>query len=157
MTAPTEPFELPVELAIDTDVARRVIGEFIRGQLRQAGFDRTVLGLSGGIDSALVAYLVAEAIGAERLHCVLMPYRSSSPESRTDATAVVQALGTSSELVDITPMVDAYFAADPEASALRRGNFRNLKPRMVDEQPDECLSDSTGGSEYRYRPFPSGW
>ena len=51
--------QLPAELAIDTAVARRVIGEFIRGQLRQAGFERAVLGLSGGIDSALVAYLVA--------------------------------------------------------------------------------------------------
>ena len=61
---PTTAFELPAELAIDTDVARRVIAEFIRGQLEQAGFERAVLGLSGGIDSALVAYLVAEAIGA---------------------------------------------------------------------------------------------
>ena len=87
---PTGPlFELPDELAIDTDVARRVIGEFIRGQLRQAGFERAVLGLSGGIDSALVAYLVAEAIGAERLLCVLMPYRTSSPASRADAEEVV--------------------------------------------------------------------
>ncbi len=60
-------FVLPDELAIDTGVARRVIAEFIRGQLRQAGFERAVLGLSGGIDSALVAYLVAEAIGPERL------------------------------------------------------------------------------------------
>ena len=75
-------FDLPDELAIDTDVARRVIGEFIRGQLRQAGFERAVLGLSGGIDSALVAYLVAEAIGADKLLCVLMPYRTSSPMRR---------------------------------------------------------------------------
>ena len=75
-------FVLPEELAIDTDVARKVIAEFIRGQLRQAGFERAVLGLSGGIDSGLVAYLVAEAIGAERLLCVLMPYRTSSPASR---------------------------------------------------------------------------
>ena len=55
-------FELPDELAIDTDVARRVIVGFIRGQLRQAGFERCVLGLSGGIDSGLVAYLVAESM-----------------------------------------------------------------------------------------------
>src|SRR6266540_175904 len=102
MTALTEPFELPVELAIDTDVARRVIGEFIRGQLRQAGFERTVVALSGGIDSALVAYLVAEAIGPERLHAVLMPYKASSPASRGDAETVVAALGCSSEVVDIT-------------------------------------------------------
>ena len=73
------PFELPSELAIDTDVARRVVAEFIRGQLEQAGFERAVLGLSGGIDSAVVAYLVAEAIGPERLLAVMMPYRTSSP------------------------------------------------------------------------------
>src|SRR6266550_8643782 len=123
MTTPAPAFELPTELAIDTDVARRVIGEFIRGQLRQAGFERAVLGLSGGIDSALVACLVAEAIGAERLLCVLMPYRTSSSDSRADAEEVVGRLGAASELVDISPMVDGYFARDPDASPLRRGNF----------------------------------
>jgi NAD+ synthase len=127
------PFELPGELAIDTDIARRVIGEFIRGQLEQAGFERAVLALSGGIDSAVVAYLVAEAIGAERLLAVMLPYRTSSPASRADAESVIAALGCASELVDITPMVDGYFgteqdpgAAGPEgltATALRRGNF----------------------------------
>ena len=116
-------FELPPELAIDTDVARRVIAQFIRGQLRQAGFERTVLGLSGGIDSALVAYLVAEAIGADKLLCVLMPYRTSSPASRADAEEVDRRLGAASEVIDISPMVDAFFAGDPDASPLRRGNF----------------------------------
>ena len=122
MTAPPA-FELPTELAIDTDVARRIIGEFIRGQLRQAGFERAVLGLSGGIDSALVAYLTAEAIGADRLLCVLMPYRTSSPASQRDAEEVVRRLGCTSELVDITPMVEGYFGSDTDASSLRRGNF----------------------------------
>jgi NAD+ synthase len=116
-------FELPPELSIDTDVARRVIGQFIRGQLRQAGFERAVLGLSGGIDSALVAYLVAEAIGADKLLCVLMPYQTSSPASQSDAEEVVRRLGAASEVVDISPMVDGFFANDPEASPLRRGNF----------------------------------
>jgi NAD+ synthase len=115
-------FELPEELAIDTDVARTVIGEFIRGQLRQAGFERVVLGLSGGIDSALVACLVAEAIGADHLLCVLMPYRTSSDASRADAELVADQLGAAIELVDISPMVDAFFAAAPDASAVRRGN-----------------------------------
>jgi NAD+ synthase len=116
-------FELPEELAIDTAVAQRVIEGFIRGQLRQAGFERAVLALSGGIDSALVAYLVAAAIGPEQLLCVLMPYRTSSPASKADAEAVVDALGCASEVVDITPMVDGYFGVESEASALRRGNF----------------------------------
>ena len=122
MTAPPD-FDLPTELAIDTDVARRVIAEFIRGQLRQAGFDRAVLGLSGGIDSALVAYLTAEAIGADKLLTVLMPYKTSSPASQSDAEEVVRRLGTPSELVDITPMVDGFFGTESDASSLRRGNF----------------------------------
>jgi NAD+ synthase len=121
--AATPLFELPDELAIDPTVARRVITDFIRGQLRQAGFERAVLGLSGGIDSALVAFLVAEAIGADRLLAVLMPYRTSSPASRADAEEVVRRLGSASEVVDITPMVDGFFGSQPDASAVRRGNF----------------------------------
>ena len=126
-------FELPPELAIDTAVARRVVVGFIRGQLRQAGFDRIVLGLSGGIDSALVAYLSAEAVGPDRLLAVLMPYRSSSPASEADARSVVDRLGCESTRVDITPMVEGYYGAGDErgalgpggaeASALRRGNY----------------------------------
>src|SRR5262249_23589570 len=72
-------YALAPELAIDTAVAERVIGVFIRGQLRQAGFERALLGLSGGIDSALVAFLAADAIGASNLLCVSMPYATSSP------------------------------------------------------------------------------
>ncbi|MGC8633459.1 MAG: NAD+ synthase [Candidatus Limnocylindrales bacterium] len=139
--APGSLFELPPELAIDTRVARRIMVGFIRGQLRQAGFERAVLGLSGGIDSAVVAFLAAEAIGPERLLCVLMPYRTSSSESLADARLVVEGLGCASRVVEISRMVDAYFgpagAAEPReprepgalgpdgasASGLRRGNF----------------------------------
>ncbi len=119
----TEAFAPPPELAIDTGIARRVAVEFIRGQLRQAGFERLVLALSGGIDSALVAYLAAEAIGAAQLLCILLPYRTSSPASRSDAESVVADLGCPSELVDISPMVDAFYADSSDASNLRRGNF----------------------------------
>ncbi|HYN47779.1 MAG TPA: NAD+ synthase [Candidatus Nanopelagicales bacterium] len=139
------PFELPEELRIDTDVARRVIAGFIRGQLLQAGFERAVLGLSGGIDSALVAYLVAEAIGPERLLCLLLPYRTSSPTSREDAEEVVTRLGCASRLVDISPIVDGYFGTEADgastpgaggveahaASPLRRGNFMARARMMV--------------------------
>jgi NAD+ synthase len=106
---------------------------FIRNQLRQAGFERALLGLSGGIDSALVAFLAAGAIGPERLLCVSMPFRASSTASVDDARTVVERLGCASELVDISPMVDGYFGREPEpgaagaegleASQLRRGNF----------------------------------
>ena len=120
------PYELPEELLVDTDVARRIIGEFIRGHLAQTGFERVILGLSGGIDSALVAYLAAEAIGTHNLLCVLMPYRTSSPESRADADSVVMALGCNSRVIEITPMVDGYFeqaVAGNEIEAMRRGNL----------------------------------
>lgn len=125
----------PGELEIDTAVARRIIVGFIREQLRQAGFERVVLGLSGGIDSALVAFLVAEAIGPRRLLCLLMPYRTSSPGSLRDAREVVRLLGCESEVVDISPLVDAYFSPGETSDArvrapsgqreeqLRRGNF----------------------------------
>jgi NAD+ synthase len=130
-------FELPPELAVDTRVARRIMVDFIRGQLRQAGFERALVGLSGGIDSAVVAFLVAEAIGPERLLCILMPYRTSAPESLADARYVVDRLGCAQRVVDISPIVDGYFgrdgavgasadAGDPGAagaSSLRRGNF----------------------------------
>ncbi|MGD8684887.1 MAG: NAD+ synthase [Chloroflexota bacterium] len=129
---PPPAFELPDELAIDTAAARRIIGEFIRAQLDQAGFDKVLLGLSGGIDSALVAYLASEAIGPRNVLAVLMPYRTSSPESRADAEAVVADLGCASELVDISRIVDGYFEPDrTEASPLRRGNFMARARMMV--------------------------
>ncbi len=124
--------DLPLELAIDTAAARRIIGEFIRAQLDQAGFAKVLLGLSGGIDSALVAYLAAEAIGAQNVLAVLMPYKTSSPESRGDAEEVVRRLGCPSELVDISGIVDGYFEHGRQGAApLRRGNFMARARMMV--------------------------
>jgi NAD+ synthase len=125
-------FELPQELAIDTDAARRIIGEFIRAQLAQAGFEKVLLGLSGGIDSALVAYLAAEAVGASNVLAILMPYKTSSPESRGDAETIVADLGLPSELVDISGIVDGYFdETRGDATPLRRGNFMARARMMV--------------------------
>lgn len=120
------PYSLPEELLIDTSVARRLIAEFLRGHLRQTGFERLILGLSGGVDSALVAYLAVEAIGAPNLLCLLLPYRTSSPESRADAEEVVRELGCPSRVIDISPIVDGYFEgsiAGEQVDAGRRGNM----------------------------------
>ena len=120
-------WQLPEELLIDTAMARRIIVEFIRRHLAQTGFERALLGLSGGIDSAVVAYLVAEAIGADKLLCLLLPYKTSSPASQADAEAVVGRLGCAQRLIDITPIVDGYLegslGATKEVSRLRLGNF----------------------------------
>jgi NAD+ synthase len=140
VATPEPLFELPPELAIDTSVARRVMVGFIRNQLNQAGFKRALLGLSGGIDSALVAFLAAEAIGPENLLCVMMPYRTSSTESVDDARLVVDRLGCVSDLVDISLIVDGYFGRDGaiggggvdalKAAPLRRGNLM-ARARML--------------------------
>jgi NAD+ synthase len=133
MTA-TMPFTLPDELLIDTSIARRIISEFIRGQLAQTGFERVVLNLSGGLDSALVAYLAVEAIGARNVMCLMLPYRTSSPESRGDAEDVARRLGTPSRAIDISPIVDGYLATSiegEEVSQLRRGNLAARARMMV--------------------------
>jgi NAD+ synthase len=124
--------------AIEPAQAVRVIIGFIQGQLEQTGFRRVVVGLSGGVDSATVAFLVARAIGADNLLAVRMPYRTSSEASDADALRVVEALGCRTERVEITPMVDPMLAlvAHPDAPApgdalnVRRGNVM-ARQRMI--------------------------
>ena len=108
--------QLPPLPAIEPAQAVEVIIGFIRSQMRQAGFERLVVGLSGGVDSATVAFLAARAIGAANLLAVRMPYRTSSEASETDALLVVEALGCRTERVEITPMVDPMLAVidDPD-------------------------------------------
>ncbi len=119
---------------IDAPIALEVITAFIRSQARQTGFERLVVGLSGGVDSATVAFLVARAIGADNLLAVRMPYRTSSPDSEADAMRVVTALGCRTERVDITPMVDPMLALligdDEVAMQVRRGNVM-ARQRMI--------------------------
>jgi NAD+ synthase len=119
--------------AIEGPQAVEVIVAFIRSQLEQTGFQRVVLGLSGGVDSATVAYLCARAIGPESVLGVLMPYRSSAPSSEADARVVVDALGCRSERVDITPMVDPMLALmdGPEDTLRVRAGNVMARQRMI--------------------------
>ena len=123
---------------LDAPRAVDVIVAFIRAQLEQTGFRRLVVGLSGGIDSATVAYLCARAVDQDDLLAIRMPYRTSSPDSEADAVAVVEALGCRTERVDITPMVEPMLAVmdapdDAVGSDLlnvRRGNVM-ARQRMI--------------------------
>lgn len=117
-------------LRIDADATRHRIVAFIREELAAAGFERAVLGLSGGIDSALVCYLAAEALGPENVLAVTMPYSSSSPQSLADALAVVAAKGVQRQHFEITAMVDPLFAAFPDIDRRRRGNAM-ARARMI--------------------------
>jgi NAD+ synthase len=120
--------------AIEPRQAVEVIVAFIRSQLEQAGFERLVVGLSGGVDSATVAYLAARAIGPDNLLAVRMPYRTSAESSETDALRVVDALGCRTELVEITPMVEPMLEVitdrDESARNVRRGNVM-ARQRMI--------------------------
>ena len=118
------------ELLLNTSFVRKMLVDFVRDQIRNAGFAKAVIGLSGGIDSAVSAYLSAEALGAENVFAVLMPYASSSPESKADAELVVKQLGVSSEIVDITPMVDPFLSAQNITDKVRRGNVM-ARMRMI--------------------------
>jgi NAD+ synthase len=118
------------DLRLDGDTLRRILTGFIDNEVRKAGFERLVVGLSGGVDSALSAFLAAEALGPQNVWAILMPYRTSSPESVEHARLVVNTLGVHSLTVDISPMVDAYFAGFPDADYMRRGN-KMARERMT--------------------------
>ena len=96
--------------------------EFLRESFKKAGFSKAVLGLSGGIDSALVAYLLRDALGKENVLAIMMPYKSSNPDSLNHAKLVVEDLGINSKTIEITDMIDAYFKNEEEATSLRMGN-----------------------------------
>lgn len=117
-------------LGVNTTLLRQLLVGFIRDEVRKVGVNDVVLGLSGGIDSALVAFIAAEALGPENVHAICMPYKTSNPESEAHARLVAQACGVSLTVLPITPMVDAYFDIFPEADNMRRGN-KMARERMT--------------------------
>jgi NAD+ synthase len=117
-------------LRLDAPLATAVLTGFVRDAVATSGSSGVVVGLSGGVDSSLAAALAARALGKERVHALLLPYRTSSAESATDARTVAEQLGIGQRLIDISPMVDAYFAIEPAADAGRRGN-KMARERMT--------------------------
>jgi len=110
------------ESPTDVDLLHRVLVAFIRDEVRKVGSSHAVLGLSGGVDSALVAFLAAEALSPQNVWAFLMPYRKSDPRSASDADLVVEKTGIYSQRIDISPQIDAYFEPFPDATMLQRGN-----------------------------------
>ena len=117
-------------LTINTALTRKILTGFIHTEITRTGMRRAVLGLSGGIDSAVSCYLAAEALGPENVLAVRMPYRTSTPDSFNHAGLVIDDLGVQSLTVEITGMVDPLFAEFPEATDLRRGNAM-ARARMI--------------------------
>lgn len=131
MSAPaslTEPVFPPLQL--NPELVKGILIGFIRNEVRKVGFERVVLGLSGGVDSSLVATLAAQALGPENVLALIMPYKTSDPKSRSDALQVVEQLRIRHLEIDITPQIDAYFERFTDADQKRRGN-KMARERMT--------------------------
>jgi NAD+ synthase len=115
---------------IHTDLARQILAGFIRDEITKSGMSKAVIGLSGGIDSALSAYLSAEALGAENVLVLRMPYETSSPESLEHAELVIEDLNLPNITVPITPMTQPLIEQFPDMSNVRKGNIM-ARSRMI--------------------------
>ena len=118
------------DLTINCELAKKILTGFIQSEITRVGMQRAVIGLSGGIDSALSCFLAAEALGPENVLAVRMPYKTSSPDSLEDAQRVIDATGVRSLTVPITDMVDPLIAKFPEMDSLRKGNIM-ARMRMI--------------------------
>jgi NAD+ synthase len=125
-------------LNINTDLARLILVNFIREEVQRTGLSRAVVGLSGGIDSALSCLLAAEALGPQNVLAVRMPYKSSSADSLAHAQLVIDKTGVQSETFEITGMVEPLLATIPPNDTKRRGNVM-ARARMI------VLYDRSGG------------
>ena len=120
----------PSPLEIDATLTEEWLVQFVRDEMARRRFDCAVIGVSGGVDSAVTAYIAAKALGPRNVLGVRMPYSASSKDSLDHAQLVIDALGIHSRTIDITPAVDGYLANEPDADGGRRGNVM-ARMRMI--------------------------
>jgi len=121
---------MKIELKIDTDLARKILTGFIKSEINRVGYARAVVNLSGGLDSAVSCALAVDALGAENVLTLRLPYRSSSPDSLEHAQLIIDQFKVQSETFEITEMVDPLIKSDPNMSKVRRGNIM-ARTRMI--------------------------
>ncbi|MEW6094313.1 MAG: NAD+ synthase [Chloroflexota bacterium] len=119
-----------ISLSIDTTLVRKILTGFIRSEISRAGFSRAVVNLSGGLDSSVSCVLAVEALGADKVLALRLPYKSSAQDSLDHAQLLIDKLGLPSLTIPITDMVDPLIAHEPEMSAIRKGNIM-ARMRMV--------------------------
>ena len=119
-----------IDLTINTDLATKIITGFIKSELNRMGFKKALMGVSGGIDSALSLYFSAMALGPENVLAVRMPYKTSPPETLEDAQTMIDALGVQSMTIEITDMVDPLINLHEDMTKLRAGNIM-ARMRMI--------------------------
>ncbi len=121
---------MEIELSINTDLVRKILTEFIQSEITRAGYSRAVVNLSGGLDSAVSCVLAAEALGAQNVLAVRLPYKSSSQDSLEHAQMLIDQLGVQSVTIPITEMVDALITRELDMSQVRKGNIM-ARARMI--------------------------
>jgi NAD+ synthase len=109
-------------MKINSAFVAGVLRSFIREEVSRFGFKKGIIGLSGGLDSSVCAFLAAGALGPKNVLGLILPYGDTFPQDVADARAVARRLGIRCRLVDIAPMVDAYFSRFPTDSRRRIGN-----------------------------------
>ncbi len=119
-----------LNLSINTTLAREILTGFIKSEITRVGMSRAIVGLSGGLDSALSCALAAEALGAENVLAVRMPYKLSSRDSLDHALLLIDQIGVPSKTIEITDMVEPLFKLDPQISKMRMGNIM-ARERMI--------------------------
>jgi NAD+ synthase len=117
-------------LSLNAEMVRELLVRFVRDETTNAGFEKAVIGISGGVDSSVAAFLAAEALGKKNVLGVILPYRTSSNESVRDAEEVAGVLGIRSETVDISGMVDSYATQRRIDGKVRLGNVM-ARMRMI--------------------------
>ncbi len=120
----------PAPLDVDAVLLEKWLVQFIRDEMARRGFKTAVIGLSGGVDSAVTTYLAARALGPENVLAIRMPYKSSSSDSLAHAQLVIDALGIQHRTMEITAAVDGYLQHEPDADPARRGNVM-ARTRMI--------------------------
>jgi NAD+ synthetase len=120
----------PPPLDIDAPLVERWLVTFLREEFARRKFTKAVVGMSGGVDSAVTGFLTARALGPNNVVAIKMPYRTSSPASLEHAQLVIDHLGLEERTFEISAAVDAYFTAEPDADATRRGNVM-ARMRMI--------------------------
>ena len=118
------------DLHLDYALVEDILKAFLLNEIRKFGFNSIVLGLSGGIDSAVVCELAVRALGAEHVLAIMMPYSSSSADSLEHAELMINKLGIQAEEIAISPVADAFFSSVPNDQLLRRGNIM-ARTRMI--------------------------
>jgi NAD+ synthase len=117
-------------LNLNSNMVRELLVRFIRDETTNAGFQKAVIGISGGVDSSVAAFLAVEALGKKNVVGVILPYKTSSKESVNDAESVAQTLGIRTENVDISGMVDSYATQHRVKDKVRLGNVM-ARMRMI--------------------------